>query len=438
MKSFTIQSLRLACIATLFSPLSAFATNGLFQHGYGIRINAMAGAGVALPQDALISATNPAGNAFLDERKDIGISFFNPERNYRVTGASSGGFPPFEGDQVDSGNTLFPVPHFGWNKHLDSKSAFGISVYANGGLNTKWDASDTPTVNTPNGPANGTFLDGEAGVDNSQLFINFSYSRKISTSSAVGISGIVNYSEFEATGLNSFQSFSTSPQNLSDNGKSSDVGFGLKIGGIFSLSPTVDFGLSYQSEIKNTLDEYAGLFAEGGELNVPPTATIGFAFKPNAKSAIAFDIQQIYFSQVSAIGNEGTGNPTGGLYACAAGDQSRCLGGSNGAGFGWEDITVFKLGYQIHTNNDTTWRFGISSTEQPIPENEVTLNILAPGVTETHFTAGYSRTLSSGNIFSASLMYAPEVCVSGPSAFNPGQTVELCMDQVQLGIGYAW
>ncbi|MBX2870169.1 MAG: hypothetical protein KTR18_15920, partial [Acidiferrobacterales bacterium] len=71
----------LVCVTIFFSPLSAFATNGLFQHGYGIRINAMAGAGVALPQDALISATNPAGNAFLEERKDIGLSFFNPERN---------------------------------------------------------------------------------------------------------------------------------------------------------------------------------------------------------------------------------------------------------------------------------------------------------------------------------------------------------------------
>ena len=427
----------LALTAGFFS-FSALATNGLYQHGYGVRVNGMAGAGVALPQDALISATNPAGLARVGDRKDIGIAAFSPMRNYTVTGAPSGGFPPFPGPEVESDDTLFLIPNFGWSRQLDGGHAVGVSVYGNGGMNTAWPAADTPTIPTPRGPAAGTFLGGDAGVDYAQLFVNLGYAKSLSESASIGVSGIINYSELEMEGLGAFADFSTSPGNLSNNGKESDVGFGLKVGGQFALSPSVEVGVSYQSEIDNTLDKYSGLFANGGELNIPATATVGLTFKPNDRSAIAFDIQEIFYGSTDAIGNPGTGSFTGGLFACAGGDVSSCLGGARGAGFGWEDMTVFKLGYQVQTSDTMTWRFGISQGDQPIPEGEVTLNIIAPGVIRNHVTAGFSRILANGNELSFALMYAPEECVTGGSAFNPGQTIEICMDQYQLELGYSW
>ena len=437
-----MNSKKLICIiSVLLSSLTSFtthATNGLFQHGYGVRVNAMAGAGVALPLDALTSATNPAGTVFVGERKDVGLALFSPERSYKVTGAPSGGFPPFPGSEVDSGDTLFLIPNFGWSREIDAKSSVGVSLYGNGGMNTNWSASDTPIVPTPRGPASGTFLGGDAGVDYSQLFINLNYARKISNKASLGISGIINYSELELEGVGAFSDFSTNPGKLSNTGKSSDTGLGIKVGGQFALASNVDVGVSYQSEIKNTLDEYAGLFANGGELNIPATATIGLAFKPNNSSTVVFDIQHIFYSDSDAIGNVATGNPGGGLFACAGGNTANCFGGAQGAGFGWEDMTVFKLGYQVQTSSDMVWRFGVSYGEQPIPEGEVTLNIIAPGVIETHLTAGFSKKLASGNEFSAALMYAPENCVEGPSAFNPGQTIELCMHQVQLELGLSF
>ena len=385
----TSSSALLAIILLL--PLTVFATNGLYQHGYGVRANSMGGAGVALPLDALAAATNPAGTAMLGKNKDVGLALFSPERSYTVNGAPSGGFPPFPGPEVESDSTLFAIPSFGWNKPINEHSAFNISVYGNGGMNTDWTASDTPTVPTPFGLAGGTFLAGDAGVDYSQLFVNLNYARKISEGSALGISGIVNYSQFEGKGLRGFSGFSVDPTKLTNNGKDNDIGFGIKVGGLFELSDSVDLGIAYQSEISNTLDDYAGLFANGGELDIPATAAVGLAFELNDRSSLAFDVQHIFYEDADAIGNPGTSNPTAGLFACAGGDLSSCLGGSNGAGFGWEDMTVFKLGYQVQTRDDMVWRFGISYGEQPIPNNEVTLNILAPGVMETHVTAGFSK-----------------------------------------------
>jgi long-chain fatty acid transport protein len=48
-------------LALLLLPYAvAHATNGYFSSGYGVKAQGIAGAGIALPQDALAAATNAA------------------------------------------------------------------------------------------------------------------------------------------------------------------------------------------------------------------------------------------------------------------------------------------------------------------------------------------------------------------------------------------
>ena len=63
-----------AAIAISLLPVTASATNGYFTHGIGARSLAVAGVGVALPQDGLAAAINPAGIARLGNRLDLGVS----------------------------------------------------------------------------------------------------------------------------------------------------------------------------------------------------------------------------------------------------------------------------------------------------------------------------------------------------------------------------
>src|SRR5690606_17575514 len=65
-----------------------------------------------------------------------------------------------------------------------------------------------------------------------------------------------------------------------------------------------------------------------------------------------------------------------------------------GAGFGWDDMTIVKLGWQWQQSNEQTWRAGVSYGEQLIPDEEVLFNILAPGVQEWHFTVGFTHRFS--------------------------------------------
>ena len=114
------------------------------------------------------------------------------------------------------------------------------------------------------------------------------------------------------------------------------------------------------------------------------------------------------------------------------------FGIGRGGGFGWQDMTVYSVGAAWDYGQDWTFRVGASTTDQPIPEDQMTFNILAPGVMEEHYTVGLTRKMGGGNEFNVAFMYAPKVKVSGPQNFDPTQTVELKMQQIELEISYSW
>lgn len=73
--------LRVRCLLILILAAPAFATDGYFSTGYGIKQLGQGGAGVAFPQDSLAAATNPAGMVFVGDRFDLGMTFFRPIRS---------------------------------------------------------------------------------------------------------------------------------------------------------------------------------------------------------------------------------------------------------------------------------------------------------------------------------------------------------------------
>ncbi len=119
-------------------------------------------------------------------------------------------------------------------------------------------------------------------------------------------------------------------------------------------------------------------------------------------------------------------------------DFSGCFGGSSGAGFGWDDMTIYKVGVEWNTGSDWTWRVGYSHGSQPIADSEVLLNILAPAVIEDHVAFGFTKKRHDSNEFNVSFMYALEGKVSGPNPFDPTQDIEIRMHQWELEVSYSW
>jgi long-chain fatty acid transport protein len=419
--------------AALFSaPTSVRATNGYFSHGYGTKSKGMAGAGVALPQDALAPATNPAGVAFVGNRLDIGLSLFSPVRKYTVKGAPSGALGTFglTPGTVKSRRELFIVPSLGFARTLTPNSAWGVAVYGNGGMNTTYPDSA--------GGGAGTFYGGPAGVNLEQLFIAPTYAMKWNANSAWGVAPVLAYQRFEAKGLSNFAPFVSdgNADNLTDRGVATSTGAGIKLGVQTQASQAITVGASYQTRIKmSRFKKYSDLFAEQGRFDVPATGTIGLAYRVTPTSVVAFDIQKIWYSKVAAVAN-----PFANLFTLmGSGNPAYGLGGDNGPGFGWRDMTVFKLGYQTELNPAWTVRAGISRTRQPIPSSEVLFNILAPGVQEWHLTGGFTHPTGKDGEVSAAITFSPGKTVKGPNPMDAPnqQTIELNMHQLDVEIGWA-
>jgi len=403
-------------IALGFTANNTYATNGYFSNGYSIESKALGGAGVALPQGSLDASINPAAMAFVGKRIDVGLSFFNPNREYKVNGNPSP--PPAVGltpGKVESQSKWFIIPSLGFNWQLDDKNSIGVSIYGNGGMNTDYDERTF-------------YLSSPTGVDLMQLFITPTYARKLAPKHAVAISPIFAYQSFEAQGLEAFSGRSSDPSNLTDNGHETSYGIGVKIGYLGEILPNLNLGVSYQSKIwMSRFDKYAGLFAEEGDFDIPATWTIGLAYRIIPELTLLVDVQEIYYSDVKSINNTLMNNI-----------MTHKLGDDSGAGFGWDDITVLKVGVQLQTCKDWIWRAGYSIGDQPIPRDEVLFNILAPGVVKQHVTAGFTKAIGDKQELKFALMYALENDVSGANPLSPGQKITLTMNQWEISFGYAW
>lgn len=411
-----------ALVAMAAASGSAFATNGYFSHGYGIKAKGMGGVGIALPQDSLAAATNPAGMVMVGDRLDVGVDWFKPNRSATISGNAG---PANNGTFDGNDDSNFLVPEFGYNKMLNKDMAVGIVVYGNGGMNT----------NYKNGvPLFGTTTN--AGVDLVQLFVAPTFSMKIAPQHSVGVSLNLAYQQFAAYGVQNFAGASSSAANLTNQGRDSSTGWGLRIGYTGQVSDAVTIGATYQSKTKmSKFDKYKGLFAEEGGFDIPENYGVGIAVKASPTLTAAFDIVEIKYSGVKSVSN-----PVSGLTVLG-----NPLGTSNSAGFGWKDMTVYKLGLSYELSKDMTLRAGYNYGKQPVPSSETMFNVLAPGVVEKHLTVGATWAMSKNSELSVSYMHAFNKQVNGASSIPPGAPpgfgggeANVKMSQDAIGVAYGW
>lgn len=425
-------ALALAAVAYMILPGTAAATNGYFAHGYGTANKALGGAGVAFPQSAMQAATNPAGMVDVGERFDIGIEAFNPMRDYQ-----SRNNPLFGSSAQDSENEWFFIPHIGYNYMLSKTSSVGLTLYGNGGMNTRYSQPVFGAVGSGND---------RTGVNLAQLFAAFSYSQKLGDSVSIGVAPIFVYQRIAFEGFSRFNLFGTTSDaaNLSNNGADNSYGGGYRIGGTVDVGGGITLGGAYQSRMRmSKFHKYGGLFAEGGDFDVPPTYTVGFVYQPTKKVSIAFDYQYIAYGDIETLGN--------GLANILTPGQN--LGTENGPGFGWNDIKIYKLGLQLEASKNLTLRIGGSRGDNPVRDgfdrdangnfiSTTQFNIIAPGVLTTHYTLGMTYKLAGGNEFSMAYMHAKKNSITGQDTFAPSGTTstELTMSQnaLELSYGIKW
>ena len=395
-------SLLAGAIAALVVPGVTHATDGYFSHGYGAKSQGIVGVGIAFPQDALAAATNPAGTVLVGDRVDLGMTWFVPRRGAEIVGNGFGPDAGYEGN----GKENFFIPDLGFIYSLSPTLAVGVAVYGNGGMNTEY--HDYPFQRF------GSL--GTAGVDLSQLFVTPSLAYKINEQNAIGVGVNFAYQRFQATGLSAFATtappgpFSVDPGHFTNQGYDSATGWGIRIGWTGQVTPDLTLGATYASKTRmSQFDHYQGLFADGGSFDIPANYGVGATYRATNALTLAADVKRIEYSDIDAVGNP--------LAKLLAGQP---FGSSNGPGFGWRDVTVFKVGASYDYSDQLTLRAGFSYGSQPIPDDQTFLNILAPGVIQKHLSVGGTWTTSSGGEWSLAYTHGFKETVNGAGSIPPG------------------
>jgi long-chain fatty acid transport protein len=434
-------------------PFAAHATDGYFAHGFGMVAKGMGGASIAVTGDAFGGANNPATMAFAGNQFAVGIDLFSPWRKAERTNDPGFGL----GGSADSGSNYFGVPEAAFNMMLRPDVSLGVTMYGQGGMNTNYPGGQLPSpggcgpatgpgtgFNPAPGPYNLFCGNGNLGVDLAPLVIAPTVAWKFHPGHSIGIAPLFAYQRFRMEGLQAFEALSTSPGSVTNRGYDNSTGWGVRVGYYGQLTPQLAIGATYQSKISmDNFDKYKGLFAESGDFDIPSTWGLGLSFKPTPQWLVALDYVRINYSDVAAVHNRGDL-----LLRCAnpqAPDPSACMGGSNGAGFGWQDVDVFKLGVQYTINERWTVRAGYNHSDNPIESRDVTFNILAPGVVKDHVTLGATWSYDAANSVTGAFMYAFNNSVSGQSLINgflPPQARADMQEKIQmyewlLGVQYA-
>ncbi len=489
-----------AVMALGLAATGAHATNGYFSHGYGLVQKAMGGAGTALPADSMIVAINPAGVFWVGHETAVGLSLFNPRRQYTAFERgenASNGIVTISAATRHSHNEYWPIPGFSMSRPVGDWASWGFAMYGNGGMNTEYKGNSAIfaqgmtglTTECAGSLGGGEVLSGSnaadfcgedsarTGVDMAMMFLAPSFSMRLGEVSSIGIAPLIAINRFAAQGLGAFAQFSNSPDRVSNQGHDFSYGAGYRVGFMTGL-PWLTLGGSYQGKIRMTeFEDYRGLFAGNGNFDIPETWNLGVALRLGERQRLVLDVQQINYSDIVSVGNPFDPNDfvnncalprlmfrlTGGLQGSDA-PSAACLGAASGPGFGWQDMSVVKLGYQYSAERYQV-RAGVSLTEQPVPGEAVLFNVLAPGVVEQHYTIGLSYRWSDNLSIDSAFMYAAERPVRGRNplsnteadllALGAGgagfadtsdsfgedendQVIELNMHQFELSLGLSW
>ncbi|NDP47070.1 MAG: outer membrane beta-barrel protein [Sulfuriferula multivorans] len=456
--NFALTALAVA-LALVQTP--ALATNGYFLPGAGFRSQGMGGVGIAYGRDSLSIGANPANVTKTGMRGDMGFGIFNPER-YAAVGNSTGVLNPdgspaeatFGFDSAsESDSKYFIVPEMGMTMPLTERLSVGMAFVANGGMNTTYPVN-LFSYNGFNPAVPGA--DAKLGVDMMQLLVPLTVGYKVNENHVFGAALQLAVTRFRAYGLEAFGFFdnnlgnpiSADPDHMTGQGFDYSYGAGVKLGwqGEF-LDDRLTLGLAYTSRTYMTkFDKYRGLFAEQGDFDIPESYGLGIAIKPVKNLIIAADVVRIKYSDIAAIGNGGPTTSPGKVYnfnnqlkgVISIPNPIFEAGNDQGLGFGWKDMTVYKLGVQYGVNNRLQLRAGYNYGKSPIPDNQLTFNILAPAVVERHYSVGFTYKASDELEVTGMYMYAASNSQASPPRQNIVGSATVNMHQNVFGLSLGW
>lgn len=435
------QRVRASCVLVVFlaclHPSSGWSANGMVAPGNGTTQLGLAGAGTAMAQDAAATLRNPAAGAWMGDAMTADLGIVVPVGGYEASSVGSGsitGLFQIAPGRDTSVSGVFPSPAFARNWRLNDSQAWGLGVTAAGLKTLSQGNSAALARGIPGFEAHcdGDFGGGDPlagtidtsgfcgrsgpalGVDLTQILVSAHWAYRPRPDIAVGLAPVFAFQRLNVRGIGAFADFSNYPDKTTDNKSDYSYGGGLRLGLLWEIASGVGLGMAYQSRIYTSeFDRYRGVII-GGVLDFAPIYNLGLQIHVAQGQRLLFDVEHIRYADIKPLGQRVDPQRfTDGCFVPRLLTRSlpnvppldACLGGPDGPGFGWENITVYKLGYQFQ-HGRLTLRAGYSLGGNPVGDDQTLSAAFAPAVTEQHAAMGLSWALTPKLTFSWALVDA--------------------------------
>jgi len=327
----------------------------------------MAGAVAAHPIDALVAAYNPGGLGFVGNRWDLGVHWARliGETTFKDNDFFNGSF-----DSHFTCDDLF-IPEFGVNKYTcECAFTWGFVIY---------DRSYYKTDYNEPFPLFGT---SKPGLEYIHAVAAPTCTVIIACDHCIGATLDFHGQRLKVDGLENFDNevFSEQPGYVTNKGYEYSGGIGGTIGWVSHVSDCVTIGGAWSPMVKmSRFRDYRGLVARHGRVNIPQRFLGGIAVEMVCGFTVTFDIEHVKYNEITPLNND--------LLPRLLEEE---LGDDKGAGLGWRDQTIFRIGADWKCEELYSFRCGYWYHRDPIKSSQTLANTLLPNITERGFTFGGS------------------------------------------------
>lgn len=341
-------------------PSTGYAMNAQRQIGYGVKSKGMGGVGIALPQDSLVAAMNPAGMPYVADRVDIGLGyvFQNGKTNVTTTGQT---FKTTRGVWLPEGGISYM---------FCPCQTIGLSVYVDGGLVSKYNGA-IPGFTNP------TFDQGKSlELSYYQLIIAPSWAWRINRVHSVGVALNVAVTEFKVNGFGAAATTSFFPNNVTNQNSSWSEGMSVRFGWLGNVCDRLMVGFTFQTKTwVRKYKKYQGLLPDAGQADLPGSLGFGVTYFPFSCIALSAEYSYVMWDKV-----------TNNFWAAL--ETGNRFGAKDGPGVSWNSQGVFKVGAYYRLLPCLTLRVGYNWAQNPVAVTDTQVNVISLPIVEHHVTTG--------------------------------------------------
>jgi len=457
-KEFKLRLKTVLCLSIATAMHSnSFATNVFNLEGFGPVSRALGGAGVAHDIGAAGMMYNPATLGLMDEGSQVYVGL-----DAIITDISTKNVAT--GENIDSsskGNNRDPyfAPQAAYSRS-NGNMAFGVGVFAQGGLGTEFGSNSFLSDTTTNSV--------ETGLDNSSRLLNlripFAGSYKVNDKLTLGgsvdavwtslnLGLLLDVTQVGALAADGRVTGALVPTLLGvpdlsgahfDFTRDQIVGGGVdawglggKLGLTYQATPRTRIGASYNLETnvsdlkgKATLTAVSstvGNIPLSGDIVIrdfqnPAQLSLGVSHKVNNKLTIVGDVQRVFWKDAMKDIDVG--------FVDGASGQNIDIK----LPLNYDDINIYTVGAEYQHNNKWTFRAGYSHSDQATPSN--TTFAVIPAYVTDHLTGGISYALSKNSKLDLALSHAFEKKKNNSSQPNTSIPIQSSHSQNNIAVGY--